>query len=100
MTVQLVMVARYLLVVFAVGFEAHPPVPALVLLLVLASATVLVPALRGLVRAVLRALSSPAHGPPGPRLSGGSPEVRVPVAPGTPGTVRARAPSAGVHAFA
>ncbi|HEY1175706.1 MAG TPA: hypothetical protein VGF17_06085, partial [Phytomonospora sp.] len=86
MSVQLMMVARYLLVVFAGVLYAHPPpVPALVLLLVAVGAAALVPAMRGLVRKVLRTLSSAAHGPPGLAPARDAHEVRVPAAPGARG---------------
>lgn len=98
---QFTAIARFLILLAAVALQAHPPqVPTLVLLAVLASALVLAPAFRSLARAMLRALSSAAHAPPGPAPADGSHEVRTPTDPGTPGSVRARAPSSGVHAFA
>ncbi|MEV0646442.1 hypothetical protein AB0I28_14385 [Phytomonospora sp. NPDC050363] len=100
--VQLTMIARYLVVVAAVAFDADLslPAPALLMLIVLAGAAVLAPVMRVLVRKVLRALSSAPNGPPGPGSAADARDVRTPTDPGTPGTVRARAPSHGVHAFA
>lgn len=98
---QLAMITRFLILLIAVTLDTHPPqAPTLVLLAVLVSAVVLAPAFRSLVRTMLRALSSAAHAPPGPPLTDDSHEARIPTAPGIPGSVRARAPSVGVHAFA
>jgi len=98
---QLTMIARFLIVFVAVTLHTDTPqAPTVLMLAVLVSALALAPAFRSLLRTMVRALSSAAHGPPGPVPADGSDDVRIPTAPGIPGSVRARAPSSGVHAFA
>ncbi|GLZ77507.1 hypothetical protein Afil01_23140 [Actinorhabdospora filicis] len=100
MVVQTAMVARFLVLLLAVGVNSRvEPLPALVILLLVAGAMVVVPTLRWLVHRLLRVAAAPAHGPPRVARTG-SPGVRTPSDPGIPGAVRARAPSPGGHAFA
>lgn len=97
---QFTMIVRFAVLLLAVTVSTRvDSFPALVILLFLAGALVLVPALRHLVLKLLRLAATPPHGPP--RVGDADPpDVHTPADPGVPGSVRARAPSPGVHAFA
>jgi peptidoglycan/LPS O-acetylase OafA/YrhL len=75
-----------------------PVSPAQVLLVVLVGAAVLVPLVARLGGTLGRALASLWHGPAGVWHAPEVPDATAPPAPGTPGTVLARAPSLGALA--
>ena len=101
MLLYMFLMAQFAVFTLGVMADPHLPHPPLqILVLVLAGALALTPAIPWLIRSLVRARALTPHGPPSRTRFVDALLHRLPGAPGTRGAALARAPSLAVHALA
>lgn len=101
MLVNLWMTLQFLVVVLGHDLDAAlPQSPMHLIVLVLLGAALLAPLAAWASTALMRVLSLTSRPPSSPHERTGIRHFRMPEEPGTPGSIRARAPAPVVHAIA